>query len=348
MPARAAAVCLLCLLAMTGLAHAGPWEATLPDGRVLRIVQDSTRTRDGYLLERRYPGGEVDVQFGNAGTQVFSLGSDNEGPAALRSDSSGRAWVAGASVGAAGARAVVLRFGPQGQIDSGFAQQGRSAMAPAGQQARALDLAPMDDGSAWVVGLLIDSQGAERSGAWRVQNDGSVDTRFGLGGLWRDAEAGATEPAGVALAPDGSVAVGLRRSRGDRAWLEAWAWPAAGGAPQLLSRSEVAPTALAAAQLSWQAGSWQWRDGQGRTLAAAAPASGAPPQVLAPTAAASTAGPPPAIGQTTAQPAAQPTATPPRSPRWPAQRWALAAAGVAALAAAAAWALKHWQRRRRP
>ncbi len=347
---------LVMTLALVTPAQAGPWEATQPDGRVLRIVQDSTRIRDGYVLERRYPSGEADAQFGSAGAQLFSLGADNEGPASLRSDALGRAWVAGASVGPQGARAVVLRFTPQGQPDTHFAQQGRSAVAPAGQQARALDLAPLGDGSAWVAGQVIDPQGAERTGAWRLLPNGSVDPRFGLGGLWRDREAGATEPAAVRVAPDGSVALGLRRSTGEQAWLETWAWPADGTVPRLLSRTAVPAADAAGSQLSWRSGQWQWLDAKGRVPASAAVAL--PTTTFAAAAASQVS-----IATVPAKKAAlSPPGTPSVAASGTAARgWAVPALWVAALAVLAAlatlavaaaawawaWAWAWWQQRRR-
>jgi hypothetical protein len=74
---------LLVMIAPRG-AWAGDWVASLPGGLLVAIVQDTTRVRDGYVLERRYPDGSPDPQFGDGGSLVFSLGNDNEGPAALR------------------------------------------------------------------------------------------------------------------------------------------------------------------------------------------------------------------------------------------------------------------------
>lgn len=192
---------------------AGPWRADTPQGLQVHLVQDSFRARDGYLLERRYPDGTPDAGFGQQGALVFTLGPDNEGPAALRADAQGRLWVAGASLDGEGRlHAVVLRFLPHGVPDGGYATQGRSAVQPGGLAARALDLLPLSDGSAWVAGLLQERDGRERAGLWRLQPDGRVDPAFGDGGLWRDPDARPAEVQGLAAGADGGVSLQLQRS----------------------------------------------------------------------------------------------------------------------------------------
>ena len=115
-------------------------------GLSVRIVQDDFLTREGYVLERAYPDGSADAGFGEQGRLTFTLGPDNEGPAALRLDALRRPWVAGASAGRGDRlQAVVLRFLASGAPDVSCADGGRSATAPVGRPARALDLAPLAD-----------------------------------------------------------------------------------------------------------------------------------------------------------------------------------------------------------
>lgn len=232
---------------LPGLSWAGPWEANGPQGLVVRIEQDAYRTREGYVLTRRYPDGSADAQFGDQGSTVFSLGSDNEGPAALRTDSLGRLWVAGASLGAGDQlQAVVLRFGPLGKPDRSYARDGRSAVQPAGRPARALDLLPLPDGSSYVVGIVTDSSGQERSGWWRLLPDGSVDRAFGLGGLWADSGRESSEVLGLATAADGSVTLRLRRGTAADAPVESWTLAPQARLP-VLAVAMGAPTSVAPA-----------------------------------------------------------------------------------------------------
>ena len=229
-------VCGLLLACTPALSvWAGPWEASNPQGLLVRVEQDAYRTRDGYVLTRRYADGSLDLQFGEQGSTVFSLGPDNEGPAALRLDAHGRVWVVGASAGS-GDRlyAVVLRFGALGRPDRDYATAGRSAAQPAGRAARALDVAPMPDGSAFVAGIVLDDGGQERSGWWRLLPDGSVDRQFGLGGLWADGGTGSTEVLDLVSASDGSLTLRLRRGNAPDAPLESWLLPAGARMPRLM------------------------------------------------------------------------------------------------------------------
>jgi hypothetical protein len=235
----------LLLALLPALSWAGPWDARGPQGLVVRIEQDVYRTRDGYVLTRRYPDGSVDAQFGEQGSTVFSLGPDNEGPASLRTDALGRLWVAGGSLGAGDQlQAVVLRFGPLGKPDRAYARDGRSAVQPSGRAARALDLLPLPDGSSYVAGIVTDSSGQERSGWWRLLPDGTVDRTFGLGGLWADSGRESSEVLGLATTADGSVTLRLRRGTAADAPVESWTLAPQARLP-VLAGTLAAPVAAA-------------------------------------------------------------------------------------------------------
>lgn len=333
----AAALAIL-VFATAGPAAAGPWEATTRQGLTVRITQDSFRARDAYLLERVYPDGTPDAGFGQQGQQGqtrFTLGPDNEGPAALQLDSLGRPWVAGASAGPGDTlQAVVLRFLPSGLPDPSYGDGGRSANAPGGRRARALDLAPQADGSTFVAGQVLDSQGQERTGWWRLGADGRVDNRFGLGGLWIDEGGGSTDVLSLSAGADGSLALALRRGEGASAQLEAWVLAPGATAPALAMKADDA----AAARLSWRDGQWQWTRAA-EPLSSAGPA--APAASVATRAAAGGAGPAsvaqaPAAGLAPARPG-QPVAV--------GNRVGWAALGVACLAALGAGLM--WLRRAR-
>jgi hypothetical protein len=220
-------------LVLPATALAGPWEAKTAQGQTVRIVQDSYRTRDAYVLDRVYADGTADAVFGQQGSTLFTLGPDHEGPTALRLDSLGRPWVAGASAGRGDTpQAVVLRFLPQGQIDTGYAEGGRSATAPGGRSARALDLAPQADGSAHVLGLVQDAKGQERLVWWRLQADGRLDPNFGSGGQWQEPDPGGAELLDLATHADGSVVLRLSGRSSDQ--IQTWALPPGATVPRPL------------------------------------------------------------------------------------------------------------------
>ena len=289
---RCFAGALALALGGVGSAAAGAWEAQTAQGFQLRITQNTARPQEPYGLERRYPDGSLDPAFGQGGRARFMMGPDHEVPAVLRVDAQGRPWIAGASA-AQGNReqAVVLRFQVNGAPDTSYADGGRSATAPAGRQARAQDVLPLPDGSAWVAGQVQDAQGVEHTGWWRLTRDGRVDPAFGLGGLWVDETAGAAEVLELAVGGDGSVAMSLRRGEGAAARVEVWASAAGGQTPVrlLVAPDEYDP------RLSMVQGRWGLAKGQ----------PGAPSNPTAPVAAATASAPLIAPG-----PATRPTQAP--------------------------------------
>ncbi len=257
----------LCLLACSAVA--GPWQATLPSGLQVQMAQDAYRTREAYVLERRYPDGTLDVGFGQQGSTLFSLGPDNEGPTALRLDALGRPWIAGAtSIGGDRMQAVVLRFTPQGLPDASYADGGRSATAPAGRSARALDLLPQADGSTLVAGVVTNAQAQEVSGWWRLDRRGQIDAGFGVGGLWADPGTGSSEVVELVPAP-GSTALLLRRGEGASMLLEAWVVSEGASMPALTATLAGASSAT---RLLWRDGAWRWLEGT-RVIEQPTPAS---------------------------------------------------------------------------
>jgi hypothetical protein len=166
---------------------------------------------------------------------------------------------------------------------------------PASREARATALLPLDDGGAWVAGVVIDAQGDERSGLWRLRADGQLDSSVFLAGLWSDTGRN-SEPADLARAPDGHFALALRRAEGARTVLETWTWRD-GGTPQRTSASALTGHEPDDLRLQWQAGRWHW----GSPAAEAAPAPPAAATEQAPAAAVS-----PFATPTAATPAAAP------------------------------------------
>lgn len=260
---------LLCVLP----AQAGPWEAVTPQGLTLVLTQNPVRNRDTVVIERRYPDRSLDRSFAQAGVLSFAMGPDNEMPGTLRLDAAGRIWVGGSSTPSGDqTQAVVLRFLPNGAPDTSWAEGGRSATAPAGRKARVQDLWPLPDGGAWVAGQVQNAQGLEQAGWWRLRPDGRVDPSLGLGGLWVDGTPGASEVVDIAVGPDGSAAVALRRGEGPSAQVEAWVLTRGASTPERLLTEKDGP----GPRLVHTAGRWALHTGDAPgTTAAAAPT--APP-----------------------------------------------------------------------
>lgn len=274
---RARAAQLLGMLASmlcATVAFAGPWEARLSQGQVASIVQDVARTRDGYVLQLRREDGTPETSFGQQGSLAFALGPDNDEPAALRVDAWDRLWLVGASLATPDRpEAVVLRFlMPQGRADFAFGAGGRATMSPGNRPARALDAAPLADGGALVAGVVVDANGQERAGWWRIDAAGRVDQRFGLGGLWTDEGSGGTEPIELSIGSDGSAALSLRRSDGAKTSLEAWVLRAGADLPVAGPRIPDLPGATVARRDS----RWIWVSVDGAPIDVPSNAGGAP------------------------------------------------------------------------
>ncbi len=341
------------LLLGAAAANAGSWDARGSDGQQWLIVEDATRARDGFVLERRHADGRLDTRFGNAGSVIFSLGAAQGGPADLKVDAAGRPWVAGHTAAPEGQRAVLLRFLPDGKPDTGFAAAGRVSLAPRELPAHATDLLPSADGSAWVGGQIFEPTGHSRSGAWRVGASGKLDTGFAQAGLWLDPDAGDTEIGGLLLSAGGVVALGVRRNDGNKVSLETWAWPAAGGAPQRAAQVEArtageaegAVFVLLGGVARWVAADGVAIDVAPAALLNAAGTAGAASNTAASTAATSAE---PASSQNVALPytiaATASGAAPGDAVRSSSRVWwaAVAAAALSALVTTAWW----WRRRR--
>lgn len=323
-PALPTLALLLTLALNAAAATENPWQALGPGGAIYELKASDTPTNSPWRVQRR-SGGGADAGYGERGSAAVSLGPDQEEPAVLRVDAQGRAWVAGASDGAEGLRAVVLRFLDSGLPDRRFGVNGRASLAPAGHEARALDLQVQEDGSAWVAGTVTDTGDRERVGVWRLREDGSLDMRVPKG-LWMDEERGEAELAGLRRAPDGGMALGLRRADATRVLLETWTWRD-GQTPRRTETVAVSPQSAMALQLAWQDGIWRWTDTSVPLAAAPAVTAAAPDPVReAPAAAIATP-----FSERSAASAVAPAQAQEEEHAWAAGWWLLLPAGLGAL-----------------
>lgn len=325
--ARAA---LLLLAAWSGLALAGPLAVRSEDGTQWRINDDD----DPALVERRSTTGKLDPGFGRAGRVELGFGGADVMVAALRVDASNRLWIAATTVGGGMSSPVVLRLQADGLPDSSWGPAGRSIAAPAGQRLVVADLMPQADGSCWVAGNLIGSQGEQTAALWRIKPDGSLDHGFGTGGVWRRPGGDASRSLSLSEGPDGSMGLGLEvlagRQPGREIHLVARDARQPVSGPFQPARDDDDDEAFVA----WDGASWQWRDGP-----QTAERSGLPSGLV--TAATAPAGPPSEAGHTALNPfsegraASAAAAAEPAAPDEPPWAWLLA--GVALLMGAFVW-----------
>ena len=249
------------LLALAGApAAAVGWTTTLANGQAINIVEGSTATRSGYFLERRYPDGARDVQFGSGGRVFFTMGSDNSPPATLQTDAAGRLLVTGSTPGSDGrSAAAVLRFLPGGQADSTWGVQGRAAAATLEGDATAVDVLPALDGSALVLGS-VDTQKAQRAALWRFGPNGQVDLGFGAGGALMASASPDSQGLSLQRAADGVLTLALQTGREDKIWLEVHRWKPGDPAPVRIARQPFPEDWVGPAVLTPRGASWVWLD----------------------------------------------------------------------------------------
>jgi uncharacterized delta-60 repeat protein len=254
---------LAALLMLTASsAFAGPWTVRDAAGTTWLIVQDN-EGNETYEVERRLPDGKADPAFGTDGRAAIRLGPDDDVPAALRVDASGRVWVAGSTQDVGEAQSSVLRLTPDGKPDPAFGKAGRSLAGPTGGELWAYDLLPLADGSALVAGDMEGDDGDDRVTMWRLKPDGQLDTSFGSRGVWQRPGTDSAHTVAMAEGPAGVFGVAAVVMQGAEPWIEVYANRPGGGAFALTTRERVAADASGEYHLLWQAGRWQVKAGRG-------------------------------------------------------------------------------------
>jgi uncharacterized delta-60 repeat protein len=160
--------------------------ALQPDGKIIAMgnVCDNSG-RCGLALARYKPGGGLDSTFSGDGKKITYLGGrlSTKGGLAIQAD--GKIVVAGRMLHGSDSNFVVLRYNPNGSLDTTFSADGWFSFGfGSGRQdyAYALDIQD-SDGKIVVAGYSINP--ADNLGDFaiaRLNPGGSLDTAFGRGG----------------------------------------------------------------------------------------------------------------------------------------------------------------------
>ena len=148
--------------------------ATQPDGKIVMIGS----TRSLSVLARYNPNGAIDTSFGVDGvTQVTGFrGSDLD----LMED--GRIVAAGTVLTPGNFDFEVVRFNPDGSIDSTFGNDGRTFTDLSGMRDDGTAVSITSDGKIVVAGFTSSPSGGLDFALARYHSDGGLDTTFGNGG----------------------------------------------------------------------------------------------------------------------------------------------------------------------
>lgn len=188
-----------------------------PDGHILAAgYTDNTSNRDFALL-RLTSTGSLDTNFGDQGKVITSVGNSDDEISALVAVEDGGILVAGSASGTNGRVMVLARYLENGQLDSGFADQGLSLIG-IGKDVLAQGMVLNADGDIIVSGSYTDGESIAVVLAG-FDSDGQLDQSFGEYGVATTAYTGAiSEGYGLFQAQDGSLFVaGSVGAEGERA-----------------------------------------------------------------------------------------------------------------------------------
>ena len=196
--------------------------ALQPDGKILVGGSTTTGSESEFAVARYSAAGALDPSFGTGGTVTTAIGSFYDHVRALLVQPDGKILAAGGSYDGSEYEVALVRYNPDGSLDSSFGSGGKVTTAtsgPGGGEAYALALQP--DGKI-VVGAATGNN--TNFVIARYNADGSPDMSFGSGGLVMTnigyLRALELQPDGKIVAAGSSpfwndVAVAFRLQRGD-------------------------------------------------------------------------------------------------------------------------------------
>ena len=185
------------------------------------VNEDPQADANDFLLKHLVDGTAPDAHFGRGGQTAFTLGAANDPPASVRVDSTRRTWMVGASLAGNQPQPVIARFLANGNADLKWGVQGKLQLTPAGIAVKPNDLLPLADGSVLVAGEVTGGP-TPRAVVFHLNADGSLDRKFGSGGVWQRAgEDDASTATSLAASTDGLAAVAVS-VRGAKPGAELW------------------------------------------------------------------------------------------------------------------------------
>lgn len=157
----------------------------MPDGRIVVAAIDMINSGMGFGAVRLLPDGSLDPSFNDGGTLQFS---PRPGQAASVSHATlqddGKLLMVGLAQGSGtGLDFAIARVGVDGRPDAGFGNGGTVVLpvGPGTDNARAV--VALEDGKILVAGTTRSSNNDVDSALVRLNADGSLDARFGSGGI---------------------------------------------------------------------------------------------------------------------------------------------------------------------
>ena len=150
-----------------------------PDGTIVVAGEAIGPGGPTIALARYRPDGSLDPGFGSGGMVQSHVGFGAGTDIARQAD--GKLVVSGTVSGNPGTQFALLRFNPDGSLDTSFGSAG-VAEAPVGSWSTPYGVALQPDGKILAAGNAADSYGHYGWGVVRLNADGTMDDSFGHGG----------------------------------------------------------------------------------------------------------------------------------------------------------------------
>ncbi len=179
--------------------------AVQPDGKILVSGESFNGANSDFALVRYNVDGSLDAGFGAGGrvTTDFALGVDKGVRLTLQPD--GKILVAGHSFNGTDYDFALARYNADGSLDTGFGTGGKLTTAIGASDDVAYNVAVQADGKILVSGDS-DNGSDDDFAVVRYNNDGTLDTSFGTGGIVTTGVGASHDKArAFALQPDGKI-----------------------------------------------------------------------------------------------------------------------------------------------
>ncbi len=183
---------------IAGVDDEGYGLAIQSDGKIV-VAGD---TFSDFCLTRYNPDGSLDSNFGSGGIVTTDFAGNVDGAYDVAIQFGGKI----VAVGFSNTDFAIVRYNPDGSLDTGFGSGGKVSTDFAGGIDTASGVVVQPDGKIVVAGF--SSNGAYDFAVARYNPDGSLDSNFGSGGIVTTDFAGDDDLAvDVAIQPDGQIVV---------------------------------------------------------------------------------------------------------------------------------------------
>ncbi|MGH2651195.1 MAG: delta-60 repeat domain-containing protein, partial [Actinomycetota bacterium] len=175
------------------------------DGKIVAVGISHNGSDFAFAVVRYNPNGSLDAGFGSGGKVTTDIGSGDDFAEAVAVASDGKILVAGESDNGPNSDFSLVRFNPDGSLDTTFDTDGKVLTDFQGGDDGALGMAIQSDGKIVAAGDSFQDQDSDFALA-RYNSDGSLDPSFGGDGkVTTDIGSDDDSAFGVALQGDGKI-----------------------------------------------------------------------------------------------------------------------------------------------